>query len=228
MAARPLPGPAILAGSYSPAAFRDNLSSKPDALRKCAKAVLTFLLLTLFLRGPSAFATVIDFEGFADSTPLTTQIPGLTFANATVITAQITLNEFEFPPHSGTNVAFDDGGMLSFSFSTPQVRVGAFFTYGTALTFEAFDATDTLLGTARSAFSNNEAVSGDPGSSPNEFLSLTFAGISRVRITGDPAGTSFTIDDLTVAEPSTLSLILALTAVAGGLRCYSGTMRQSA
>jgi hypothetical protein len=62
------------------------------------------------------------------------------------------------------------------------------------------------------------ALSGDPGSSPNEFLSVSFASsISSVTITGDPAGGSFVMDDATLAtadtesvpEPTTFSLIAA-------------------
>jgi hypothetical protein len=164
--------------------------------------------LALFV-APPAPATVITFEGFDDSTPLTTQIPGLVFGDSTVITAAITLNEFEFPPHSGVNVIFDDGGPISVLFATSVAQVGGFFTYVTRLTFEAFDAANNLLGMVQSSFDNNEALSGDAGSSPNEFLSLAFAGIRSIRITGDPAGGSFTLDDLTFAlpEPSTLLLI---------------------
>jgi hypothetical protein len=175
---------------------------------------LAVLAASNFLVVPgSALSTVVDFESFPDSTQLTTQIPGLTFSDATVITAGITLNEFEFPPHSGTNVAFDDGGPMSIVFSTPEASVGAFFTYGATLTFQAFNSSNTLLATVHSAFSNNEALSGDPGSSPNEFLSAVFPGISSVTITGGPGGGSFTIDDLTltpttpVPEPSTLLLL---------------------
>jgi hypothetical protein len=55
------------------------------------------------------------------------------------------------------------------------------------------------------------ALSGDPGSSPNEFLTFAWAsGISRVVIAGDLGGTSFTMDDLSatpVPEPGTLLLL---------------------
>jgi hypothetical protein len=65
------------------------------------------------------------------------------------------------------------------------------------------------------------ALSGDSGSSPNEFLQVSFAsGISSVSITGDPLGGSFVMDDVTyttteapVPEPS--SIILFLTMAAG-------------
>jgi hypothetical protein len=38
----------------------------------------------------------IDFEGLTDSTAVTTQYSGLIFINATILTAGVSLNEFEF------------------------------------------------------------------------------------------------------------------------------------
>jgi hypothetical protein len=164
-----------------------------------------------------AGTVTLDFEGFPDSTPLTTQYPGLTFTNTTVITAGISLNEFEFPPHSGSNVVFDDGGPISISFASPVLSFSGFFTNSVPLTLAAFDASSAQVGSAVSAFSSNLALSGDPGSSPNEFLSVSFAsGISSVTITGDPAGGSFVLDDAaystessTVPEPSSMALLLS-------------------
>jgi hypothetical protein len=81
------------------------------------------------------------------------------------------------------------------------------------------------LGQTLSAFSSNLALSGDPGSSPNELLALNFpAGISSVTIAGDPAGSSLVLDDLTyqpssnnTPEPKSIFLFLtgafALTAI---------------
>lgn len=79
------------------------------------------------------------------------------------------------------------------------------------------------MASARSAFSDNLALSGDPGSSPNEFISLTSGlGIESLVITGDPAGGSFTLDDFTydtgpistgpssMPEPSSLSLFATM------------------
>jgi hypothetical protein len=159
------------------------------------------LAATASLKGDSI---IIDFEDLTDSTPVTTQYAGLTFSDTTVITAGISLNEFEFPPHSGTNVAFDDGGPISIFSDTPIESFGAYFTYTEALTLTAFDSLGDTVGTATSAFSNNLACldgppcQGDPGSSPNEFIQIaldqTFV---HITIQGDPGGTSFTMDDVT-------------------------------
>ena len=83
------------------------------------------VLLLFSCRPAQAGIVTVDFETFPDGTPIpdstsiTTQFPGLIFTNTTVITAGISLNEFEFPPHSGTNVAFDDGGPISIDFASP-------------------------------------------------------------------------------------------------------------
>jgi hypothetical protein len=166
-----------------------------------------------------AQAVIIDFEGFTDSTPLTTQLPDLTFTNAAIISAGITLNQFEFPPRSGINVVFVDGGPLRIVFGTPQASVGGFFTYAAPLTLTAFDDGNESVATATSAFLSNLALSGDPGSSANEFLAVAFnGGIRSVTVLGDPLGGSFALDDLTITpapehvtpvpEPSTLLLLV--------------------
>jgi hypothetical protein len=103
---------------------------------------------------------------------------------------------------------------MSISFSTPVTSFGGYFTYAEPLTLAAFGLLSNEVVAATSLFSNNEALSGDPGSSPNEFLLVTFAaGISSVRITGNPAGGSFTLDESTytsgapaVPEPSPLGM----------------------
>jgi hypothetical protein len=171
-----------------------------------ASRLVPFSLLLCLLIPSFLFADTIDFEGLPDSTQLTTQYAGLTFTNATVITAGISLNEFEFPPNSGVNVVFDDGGPITIDFSTAVSSVGAYFTYIEPLTLDGFDATDNLLASATSAFSSNDALYGDPGSSPNEFISISDAGgISSITITGDPAGDSFVMDDLTFTPITTTS-----------------------
>ena len=132
-----------------------------------------------------ADTTVIDFDGLLDSEPVTNQFSGVTFTNATVLTAGLSLNEFDFPPVSGTNVVFDDGGAMTLNFAAPIDSFGGFFTYAEPLTLSAFDSSNNLLASVTSAFSSNLGTAGDPGSSPNEFLLASIAGISSVTITGD-------------------------------------------
>lgn len=159
------------------------------------------------------------FEGLADGTTLVAQIPGLSFSNALVLTAGIGLNEFEFPPHGGSNVASDDGAAMQIVFDTPASAVSAFFTYSAALTLTAFDGAGNVVATAQSLFSNNMALSGVAGSSPNERIDLGGGtGFSRLVIAGHPAGASFAVDDLSVTavpEPAVaVSLLLGLVLLA--------------
>jgi hypothetical protein len=160
--------------------------------------------------------TILDFEGLPDGTFLSSQYTGLTFSNAEVVTAGISLDELEFPPHSGVNVAIDFSGPISIVFASPVFSVGGYFTYRSQLSLNAYDASSSPVGSISSAFNMNEAISGDAGSSPNEFLQLSpGAGIARLTITGDPAGSSFALDDLvystsavTIPEPSTLAVAI--------------------
>jgi hypothetical protein len=185
-------------------------SSSSSALRTTSRRLfesfpgrLSLLIVAaLFLSAaPLKADQVIDFEAFSDGTSITNQYAGVTFTNATVITAGIDLNEIEFPPESGVNVVFDDGGPITIDFDSPVLSFGAYFTYAEPLTLDGFDDTDALVASVTSAFSSNLALSGDPGSSPDEFLEVSdAAGISSVTITGDPAGGSFTMDNATITS----------------------------
>ena len=181
----------------------------------------TVLALGMSVATAPASATVVtyDFEGLADSTTIISQFSGLTFSNTIALKAGFSLNEFEFPPRSGDVVVSDDGGAINISFAAPVFSVGGYFTYGSALTLQAFDSSNNLLGVAvASLFGSNLGLSGDPGSSSNELLSYADIGgaIARVTITGDHLGGSFVMDDLrvdngnSVPEPQTLLLALAL------------------
>ncbi len=142
---------------------------------------------------------------------------GVAFGHAIALISGLGLDETDFPPRSGTNVISDNGGPLEIFFDSPVTNVFAYFTYGTAIEFAAFDASNVRIGSNRSAFSSNlGGGSGELGSATNELLQLSFSGgIRKVTITGDPDGGSFTLDDLTfepvrsngVPEPSSLALL---------------------
>lgn len=156
---------------------------------------------------------VVDFDALSDGETVAGQFAGLTFSNATAVTAGLSLNEFEFPPSSGSNVVFDDGGPIRIDFSSPTTSVGGFFTYTVPLTLSAFDASDNLLGSVSSSYSSNLALSGDLGSLPNEWLVLSALNISYVVVSADLLGGSFTLDDLTyeaasIPEPAVVALLL--------------------
>jgi len=191
---------------------------------------VTLVLLVLFTVSSGLFAAPIapDFEGFPDNTILTIQYPGMTFSNAIVLTAGIGLNEFEFPPFSGLNVASDDGGPIMIIFDTPVPSFVGYFTYLIPLTVTAFDAGSNQVDQVFSLFNSNLACLagppcvGDLGSSPNEFLEVAFAGgIASVTITGDPAGFSFTMDGpQAVPEPTSLPILALCIGIIVAIKCY--------
>ena len=164
---------------------------------------LTLLLVPAWLRPagaqvlqPAAAPVALDFESFPDGTLLTNQYAGVVFSNAQILSAGASLNEQEAPPHSGVNVVSDDGGPMSLVFTTPVTSFGGYFNYNSPLTLDAYDASSTLIGSAQSLFTDNFALSGDAGSSPNELIELSPVGdISSIIITGNPGGGSFTLDD---------------------------------
>jgi len=190
---------------------------------------LTFALcLVLFGQTEGSAATIINFDSLSDSEILTNQFAGLTFSNATALTSGVSLNEFEFPPRSNFNVVTDDGGAIAILFSSPVLSVSGYFTYLSSLTFTAFDSGANQVGQTTSLFGSNLVLSGDPGSSPNELLALSFAGgISSVSISGDPLGGSFVLDDVTVEplattvpEPNSTLLCISGVLAVGALRTF--------
>jgi len=75
-------------------------------LRFSILSIQLFLMPQLLL----ASSIVITFGSLTDSELLTTQFPALVFSNAIALTAGISLNEIDFPPHSAVSVVGDDGG----------------------------------------------------------------------------------------------------------------------
>ncbi len=120
-------------------------------------------LFALLLAGSAECAIItLNFEGFPDGTTLTNQYSGVNFTNTTVLKAGFSLNEFEFPPHSGTNVASDTGGPISISFATPATSFAGYFTYLMPLTLTAFNAANSPVGSITSKFANNLACLAGP------------------------------------------------------------------
>lgn len=161
------------------------------------RVLVRWAMLSMIL-GWAAFAQngPYTFEGFPDSTVLTNQLAGATFANAIILASGITLNELEFPPHGGSNVVSDNGGPMTILFAAPLRSFAAYFTYSVPLTMQALDSANNLLVTTNSAFSNNEALSGISGSHANELLEVSSStAIFKIVITGSSQGTSFTLDD---------------------------------
>lgn len=187
-------------------------------------SILCRASLLLTLPGMSSAALVtIGFDDLYDLTPISTEYAsfGLEFDHATVLSAGVSLNELEFPPYSGTNVAFDDGGYMTVSFDGPVSSISGLFTYSVPIRLSAFDSSGTEVATVLSVFSSNMELSGDLGSSPNELLQLTgLTDIRWIEVHGDPLGGSFTVDNLAItfaSEPGTASLVLGSFAVIAAL-----------
>jgi hypothetical protein len=162
------------------------------------RASILLLLLVSFVP-VHADTIVLNFDNFIDSALLSAQYYGMSFSDAIVLSAGITLNEFEFPAHSGSGVVSDNNGPVTIIFASPVQSFAGYFTYGASVTIQAFGSGGTQVASAASQYANNEALSGASGSSPNEPIQVSFAsGISKVTITGNPTGTSFVMDDATV------------------------------
>lgn len=183
--------------------------------------IVCLLTIGLLAGGQPAAAVTLNFEGLNDLDSVTSQFAGLTFANTIALVSGAaggSLNELEFPPHSGVTVVSDDSGAITITFDSPVASVSGFFTYSAALTITAFDALLAAIDTATSAFGSNTAASGDAGSTPNELLSVAaVSGIASLTIEGAADGGSFVLDDLTfvplaVPEPRMLGSLLCATA----------------
>lgn len=168
---------------------------------KCISRLQCLLVLVLGFAVIPASAVVIDFESLPDLTSVGATYGGVTFTNATAITAGLTLNEFEFPPHSGISVAFDDGGPITGTFAALATSVGFHVTYTTPVTFSIYNSSAMQVGQITSLFSTNLTSSSNP---PNELMLLNYAGgIASFTIQGDPLGNSLVIDDLSFTPGTT-------------------------
>jgi hypothetical protein len=177
------------------------------------------LFLVLALAFSAAQASVVTFEEIIDGTPVRDFYlsSSVRFELATAISAGLSLNELEFPPHAGNSVAYDNTGPIIIRFTVPVSSAYGYFTYQAQLNLLAFDVAGALLQTSSSSYSNNTAISGVAGSAPNEQLGFVLGSplISRIEIRGDAAGSSFVFDDFTfgapgttVPEPGSLALVL--------------------
>lgn len=170
-----------------------------------------FLLVTGLTLAQPVSAATIDFESFNDGDVLSNQLAGVTFTDLAILTSGSSLNEFEFPPRSGVNVATGTASSSSIAFSNALSSFGGYFIYLGGLTIDFYHGA-TLLGSVSSAFADNFVSSGH---APNEFLQFVATGgsaITSIVLTG-----TFTLDDMSyvastnqppVPEPASILLFL--------------------
>lgn len=177
--------------------------------RVLACALLAGLQLT------EAAATPIDFEAYTDNTPLTNEEAGLTFSGGVILTAGVSLNEFDFPPTSGVNVLGALSGTLDIALDTPATGFSGYFSHLEELTFSGYDSLHNLLFSIATANSSNLGGS--------TLISHSADGLALLSITG-AQGLGFTLDDLdiqsaaAIPEPGSLALLMlgGLSALAAG------------
>jgi len=165
-------------------------------------------------------AVVIDFESPADGTILTTEYSaqGVNFSGAAILNESGTLNP-EFPPHSGNQVVYDylDGTITASAVGSLWSSAGGYITGNTAITLEAYDSANNLLGSVSTSGAN---YIGSGNDNPNIFLNVQADGIAYVKF--HDTGNTFTLDDFQftpVPEPSTyLAGLGALGMVIGFIR----------
>lgn len=164
-------------------------SKKNNTPPPSKKSILSpWLLLCLAYPGFSG-ATTIDFETLQDNASVSNQFAaqGVTFSNAISLTAGLSLNEIDFPPHSGVTAISEDFSPLNIQFSSDASNISAYFTYASQLTFSAYDLGGSLIGTFINAGLDNLGTS--------ELINLSFTGVRSLTIQG-ALPNSYTLDDL--------------------------------
>jgi hypothetical protein len=129
----------------------------------------------------SASSLTLNFEDFPDSTILTTQCSGVTFSNAIILTAGISLNEFKFPraPERMSS------RITAARCQSVLQRFSGHFTYAEPLTLQGFDASNSdasnsMVAAVSSGFFDNEALSGDAGKIYQELDQLRKDGVRQM------------------------------------------------
>jgi hypothetical protein len=161
-----------------------------------------FLMFVMFATTVLQAQTSITFDTLNDGDLVTTQYSGVTFSNAQILKSGFSLNDLDFPAHSGSNAITDASGPISIVFSAPVSTFSGYFTHVKPITVTAFDGGGNQLATTTSS-KNNAAISGD-GSVPNELLSLAAGSIAKVVITGTLSGNSVVADDLSYSGSGAL------------------------
>jgi hypothetical protein len=183
------------------------------------RTVLLLIPLLLFIRGGSqCAATTLTFDDLPNEALLTNQLPGILVEGAAVLQARISLNELEFPPLSGDRVLAQTEGPVVFQFQAPIKSFRAHFTYLSPITVSAYNKDGSLLSRVTSRHWTNSALSGGPGSLPNEQLDISSdTGIHRIELNTPLGKYSFALDNLTYQALHDVSPQPEIVLPAGGM-----------
>lgn len=143
-----------------------------------------------------AYAAPIDFDNFNDSSTLSNELPGIAFSGGIVLTAGVGLNEFDYPPHSGSNVLLAYNGKLEIAFATPVEQFSGYFTHPETVTFSGFNPSQAMLFSFTLPGSNVGA---------SAMTAYAFQGLAFLTIES-ATGTAFAMDDFDITPGAALPL----------------------
>ena len=158
----------------------------------------------------------ITFEGVGNNVALGSQYAasaGVTFTAGQGLVQGGSLNFSNYPPRSGTTVAYNlTASDVSFTFGTTARRVGGYVTslYGIRLT--CWRADGSAAGGAAAPYPNLANWSASVAA-PNYYLEVAAPGIKRCTFTGSP--NYFTIDDLTFTPSAEIEIVSVTTQLPG-------------
>jgi hypothetical protein len=155
---------------------------------------LAVLVLAVSSFSPIGRATTINFDDLPDLSDVGGfyhSTYGVDFQSSISLTAGFSLNEIDYPPHSGAGVIGDnvanDGDPLLINFVDPASLISGYFAYSSELTFTAYDHDGVFIGSSWSPNASNLESS--------LYIALSFSNVSLLEISGATAN-SFILDDL--------------------------------
>lgn len=143
----------------------------------------------------SSIATVVDFEDLGDQMSVGSYYAteGLYFENAIALTAGFSLDEIDYPPHSGDIVVGENNAAIDIVFDKIVNSISAYFTYGDGLIITAYDALGNQIDSSYILTGNNLGSS--------SLVALSFNEVHRLGIAGNTPNT-FIMDDLSFTPVS--------------------------
>lgn len=166
----------------------------PAQSLRLSRVFLFYLGALFFLAatGLHAATTILSFDEIADDVAITNQYAsrGVSVAGANAINA----GALGFSAHSGTQVAYAPGGLMTFTVSLANIKtVSVYVTGPVDVGVFAYDSANNLVG--------QSLLPANPPA--NTLLSVTSSSAAITRVEVHNGGASFAIDDLTfVSTPA--------------------------